>query len=164
MNLIDESVKKSVEQIYQVADNARQQIRRLAEEQKTIFKDQFTQLSKQLDSVREDENFFEQDIESLKAKCVGLERLLNLADVNIITTDIWTTLEKAVIVQQKDEKVVEAAPPVERLSPVEDILINRKPDKRVRIPYDGTIYLLEDIIFIHSDDDFTFMNLKTNLF
>lgn len=160
MKLIDEWVKKSVEQIHQVADNVRQQITCLAEEQKTIFKDQFSQLTKQLDSFRDDENYFEHDIKRLQANCVRLKHLLDLADVKIITTDIRTALEKVTIVRQEDDKVVQA---VQRFTSVEDIVTNRKPDKRVRIPHDGSIYLLEDFIVIHNKDDFTLMNLQTNL-
>ena len=158
MNLIDEWEKKSVDQIHQVANNVRQQITSLAEEQKIRFNDQFAQLSKQLDSFREDENFYEQDIERLKEGCVNLKRLLNMSDVNIIVIkDVSSFLEKAVTVQQKEEKQA-----VVNLSFVEDLVTKQKPLKRVRIPHEGSVYVLNDLILIPTQNNFTLINHQTN--
>ncbi len=78
----------------------------LAAKQKTSIKDQFTELSKQLDTLRENENFYEKDIEDLKKKCIHLKKLLNPVDINITTTNISPSLAQAVTLRQTEEKPV----------------------------------------------------------
>jgi hypothetical protein len=161
MNLIDEWVKKTVAQVYQVADNVRQQVIRLAEEQKMNLKDQFAEFSKQLDIFRENENFYEKDIENLKEKCFCLKRFLDPVDIHVIVTDISSSLAQAVTLQQREEKPVKISSAVGSLSFVENLVKHRKPGERIQIPHSGSLYMGNEIALLRSDDNFTVIDLKT---
>jgi hypothetical protein len=162
MKIIDEWVKKTVEQVYQVADTVRQQITLLAEKQKMYLKDQFAELSKQLDIFRENENFYEKDIENLKEKCICLKRFLDPVDIHVIVTDISSSLAQAVTLHQREEKPVEASSAVKSLSFVENLVKHQKPDKQIQIPHNGSVYVGNEVVLLRSDDNFTVIDLKTN--
>ena len=161
LNLIDEWVKKTVEQVYQIADNVRQQVIHLAKKQKVNLKDQFAEFSKQLDTFRENENFYEKDIENLKEKCICLKRFLDPIDIHVITTDISSSLADAIILKQK-EKPANTSSAVDSAAAIENLVKNKKPSKQIQIPHDGSIYIGHNVVFVRDRDAFTVIDLKTN--
>ncbi len=135
---------------------------RLAAEQKTIIKDQFTELSKQLDTLRENENFYEKDIEDLKKKCIHLKKLLNPVDINITTTDISPSLAQAVTLRQTEEKPVETPSFVETLSFMENPVKYNKLYKQIKIPHTGVVHMANGFALLRSGDNITMIDLNTD--
>jgi hypothetical protein len=162
LNLIAEWVKKTVEQVYHVADNVRQTVLHLAEERKTSVKDQFADLSKQLDTLRENENFYEKDIENLKEQCIHLKNCLHPVDINVIVTDPLSFLAQAITLRQTEEKPVETRQLVEPLSFVENLVKHQQPLKKISIPHTGVVHMGSTAALLHSGDNFTIMDFDTD--
>ena len=167
LKLIDEWMNKTIAQVHQVADNVRQQVILLAEKQKKSIKDQFTELSKQLDTFRENENYYEKDIELLKEKCAHLNSLLKPLKANVTVTDAASLLTQAITLGHTEEKSAvilqkTKAEPDKTVSFIENLVQRQKPYKSIRMPHNGSVYLGNDVVFIRNGDNFTMIDLKTN--
>jgi hypothetical protein len=156
INLIDEWEKKTIEQVHKVADDMRQRVIHLIEEQKEDVKDKFADLTKQLDTFRESENFYEKDIENLKEQCLLLKRLLNTVNINIAVTDVLTSLVQAVTLQETEESLDESS------TLIEDLLENKTPYKQIKMPHKGNVQMGKDFALVFNQNDCTMIDLNTD--
>jgi len=156
MNIIDKWVKKTIKQVHQVADNARQRCINIAQEQRTNIKDEFNDLSKQLNDMHKNESFFEQDVANMKDKCDRLKAAVNQVNININTTDVYHFLDEAITINQAEQTATEI------LSYVENVLKDRKPYKQIQLPHDGTLYLGDGFALIKNNTDYSIVNFGDN--
>jgi len=156
MAIIDEWVNKTIEQVYQAAENARKRLIDIAQQQRIIIKDDFTKLSKQLNDMRENESFFEQDIEYMKNKCSRLKAAVNQVNTNINTTDVYRSLDGAITFKQAEKATIEV------LSYVENIIKHQKSDKQIKLPHDGRLCLGDDFVLIKNNTDYSIVNFDDN--
>lgn len=159
MSIIDEWEKETIEQVYQAAENARQHLINIAQEQRSIIKDKFTELSKQLNDMRENDNFFEQDVARMKDKCSRLKTIVNQINTNISIADVHGSLNAA-ITFQKTPRIEVTKTGV--LSYVENILKYQKPYKQIKFPHDGTLCLGEHFALIKNQTDYTIVDFYDN--
>jgi hypothetical protein len=156
MDIIDEWVKKTIEQVYQAADKARQRLIDIAQEQRTNIKDEFTELSKQLNNMRENENFFEQDVTMMKDECSRLKAAVNQVNIDLNTADVYRFLDGAITFQQTEQATIEV------LSYVENILKHQTPYKQIKLPHHGTLFLGDEFVLIKNNTDYSMVNFGNN--
>jgi hypothetical protein len=159
MGIIDEWERETIEQVCQAADSARQNLINKAQEQRIIIKDKFIELSKQLNDMRENDNFFEQDVANLKEKCNHLKTAINQMNISIHTTDVHRSLNTAINFQETRQiELIKT----EVLSYVENILKYQRPYKKIQFPHDGTLCLGEHFVLIKNQTDYTIVDFYDN--
>jgi hypothetical protein len=159
MGVIDAWERETVEQVCQAADNARQHLMNRAQEQRLIIKDRIIELSKQLNEMRENDNFFEQDVANMKDKCNYLKAVINQINININTTDVHRSLNTAITLQETSQLWLTKN---EVLSHVENILRHQRPYKKIQFPHDGTVCLGEHFALIKNQTDYTIVDFYDN--
>ena len=174
INLLDEWEKKTIEQVHKVADDMRQRVIHLIEEQKDDIKVKFADLTKQLDTFRENENFYEKDIENLKEQFLLLKSLLNTVNTNITVTDVSSSLIQAVNLQEtvqavNSQEIVQAVTLQETEKSlgesstfIEDLLKNKTPYKQIKIPHKGNVQMGENFALVFNNNDCTMIDLDTD--
>jgi hypothetical protein len=147
LDAIDEWVKNTIKQVHQAADNARQRLIKLAQEARMRIKDQCIQLSEQLKTIRENESFFEQDIDEMKEQCNYLKIALSRVKINGSTTDVFLSLAQPITLQQNEleqqtqEEEQREQQLINSLSYIENLIKLQTPYKRIKVPHNGLPYI-----------------------
>lgn len=163
MNTIDEWLKKTIEQIHQIADNARQRLINIGKEQRTNIKDEILLFSKQLNDMRETENFFEQDLENMKSKCNHLKTILNQVNTSINTTDIYSSLDKVITFEQVEAEAEAEPINIKDLTYVENIVKHQNVYQQIKLPHGGKLYLGDRFALIKNGiNGYTIVNFNNN--
>jgi hypothetical protein len=128
--LIDTWVKETIDLVHKTAANARQQMENLAIKHREDLKTKCQELTNQIESFQQSENYFERDLASLRTSFDQLAIAKNKSNIKVDFSDVGYAFDKAIQVNP-DVRV----PNGNTVSSfVEKVLLSKKPDRRVSIP------------------------------